>query len=81
MLKRGRVIYDFEFLTETGSVCSAVHCCTVPTKTREEIYRYWKGWLPPMGVSEQKLQTLKELSWGFLEYAQKIEETLLQGLS
>jgi len=40
-LRRGRYIYNFEIITECGHSCSLIHCCTVPTETREAINQYW----------------------------------------
>jgi hypothetical protein len=41
-LPKGRIICDFDIITESGHSCSLIHCCTVPTETREQINQFWR---------------------------------------
>ncbi len=68
IINRGAYIYDFDIVTESGSSCSVVHCCTFPIKTRDEIYESWRCWL---------LETNDP--WGFKEYAERIEKICASG--
>jgi hypothetical protein len=38
--KHGRFVIDFDVYS-TGGVCSACHCCTFPTETREQIIEFF----------------------------------------
>lgn len=67
-MRKGAVVYDFNFVTETGCSCSAIHCCSFPLETRDQIYESWKRWLPPTNAK------VDEMCGRFVEYAKKIEE-------
>jgi hypothetical protein len=78
-MRRGAVICDFNFTTETGCSCSAIHCCSFPLETRDQIYDSWKRWLPPANATQAEIDEVKKQGWGFVEYAQRLEEVLAAG--
>lgn len=73
-MRNGTVILDYDFITETGCSCSAIHCCSFPLETREQIYDSWKRWLPPANASQAEIDEVKSQGWGFVEYAQRLEQ-------
>lgn len=56
--KRGEFVIDFDIFTTTGGSCSAVHCCTFPTETREQIVDYWKNWYFPEQLDPLNIHSL-----------------------
>jgi hypothetical protein len=66
-LRHGRYICDFDFVSETGCSCSAMHCCSFPLETRDQIY---KSWRQSHGIAGCET---------FVCYAQRIEEVRAAG--
>lgn len=46
----GRLLIDFDIISEVGSGHSLIHCCTLPLLTKEEIVAYCKTWITPEAV-------------------------------
>lgn len=60
-LAKGEYICDFDIITESGSSCSLMHCCTTPTETLEEVIAYWKSFNTEEG--RKWLEDMWEKGW------------------
>lgn len=48
-------------MTESGSSCSFVNCCTAPTETREQVIAYWNGYNTEKG--RKWLEEMRANGW------------------
>lgn len=47
--RSGYFIYDFDIVTQSGSSCSIIHCCTLPIWTKQEVVDRWRPYSTPEG--------------------------------
>lgn len=69
-LSKGEYICDFDIITESGSCCSLVNCCSSHVETKEEILSYYN-----LTTFQEYLEKVEQYGWK----RKKIDIGLLEG--